>query len=61
MSEIDQAINLIKKSGTKINKIKILHCHTDYPTKPKDVNLLAIKSLKKIWKQDRLFGPHNGY
>lgn len=58
MSEIDQAINLIKKSGTKINKIKILHCHTDYPTKPKDVNLLAIKSLQKKYGNKIGYSDH---
>ena len=58
MTEIDQAIKLITKSGTKINKIKILHCHTDYPTKPKDVNLLAIKSLKKKYGNKIGFSDH---
>jgi len=58
MTEIDQAIKLIKKSGTKISKIKILHCHTDYPTKPKDVNLLAIKSLKKEYGNKIGFSDH---
>ena len=58
MSEIDQAINLIKKSGTNINKIKILHCHTDYPTKPKDVNLLAIKSLQKKYGNKIGYSDH---
>jgi N,N'-diacetyllegionaminate synthase len=55
LKEVEQAVQLLKKSGTKKNQIKILHCHTDYPTSPKDVNLLAIKSLKKK------YGDHVGY
>ena len=27
-----------------------MHRNTDYPTQPKDLNLLAIKKLKKIFK-----------
>ena len=42
-------LNLLGSFKKKSN-ISILHCHTDYPTKPKDLNLLVIKNLKKIFK-----------
>ena len=45
--EISQAIKLLIKSGSKLSNIHLLHCNTEYPTPLKDVNLNAIKSLKK--------------
>ena len=38
------------KFRNKKSNISILHCHTDYPTKPKDLNLLVIKKSKKNFK-----------
>ena len=55
LKEIDFALNVITKAGTPLNKITILHCTTDYPTKPKDVNLKAIKTLQDF------FGTKVGY
>jgi len=50
VKEIKKAILILTNAGTKKNDISILHCNTDYPTQPKDLNLLAIKKLKKIFK-----------
>ena len=47
IKEIDQAIKILIKAGAKKKQIKLLHCHTDYPTMPKDANLLVIKTLRK--------------
>lgn len=55
LKEIDFALNVLTKAGTPLNKITILHCTTDYPTKPKDVNLKAIKTLQDF------FGTKVGY
>lgn len=55
LKEIDFALNVITKAGTPLDKITILHCTTDYPTKPKDVNLKAIKTLQDF------FGTKVGY
>lgn len=49
IKEISAAINLLK-SRKRIKKISLLHCNTDYPTKYEDMNLLAIKLLKKKFK-----------
>ena len=45
--EIKNALRIIIKNGTNRKNITILHCHTDYPTEPKNVNLLAMNELKK--------------
>ena len=47
LKDISKAINVLKKFGTKKSNITILHCNTEYPSPIKDVNLLAIKVLKR--------------
>jgi len=42
-------INEIKKASSNLNNVEelyLLHCITQYPTKPEDANLLAITTLK---------------
>ena len=46
--ELDNAINIISKYHSDIS---ILHCVSEYPTKPKNVNLGTIKYLLKHYKQ----------
>ena len=48
INEIKKAISVLTNSGTKKFNISLLHCNTDYPTNPKDLNLLAIETLKKF-------------
>ena len=50
LKEIGNAIKVLIKSGTSKKKISILHCNTEYPTPYKDVNLKAMKSLKKKFR-----------
>ena len=45
LSEIQEAINVLTESGTKKNKITVLHCNTAYPTPYKDVNLKAMITI----------------
>ena len=47
--EIKQAIKILNQKGTNQKDITLLHCTTDYPAKLKDINLLAIRQLKKIF------------
>lgn len=47
MSEINDAIEALLKSGTYRNNISVLHCTTDYPTPFEDVNLSAMLSIKE--------------
>jgi N,N'-diacetyllegionaminate synthase len=52
----------IKKAVEHLNKIKnlyILHCTTQYPTKPEDANLRAITTLKEAFPDKRTgFSDH---
>lgn len=54
--EIEEALNILKASG--VNDIAILHCNTEYPTPMKDVNLRAMQTLKKKFKQKIGYSDH---
>ncbi len=58
LEEIGKAFDLIVKSGTKKKNISLLHCNTEYPTPLKDVNLSAIKKLRKIFKTEVGYSDH---
>lgn len=45
LSEVDEAIRVIKEAGCQ--DITILHCVLSYPTKPENANLRVIQTLKK--------------
>ena len=47
LKEIKYAINILKKQGLAKKKLNILHCHSDYPSKPENLNLKSIILLKK--------------
>jgi len=47
LSEIENAMEVLIKSGTDRTNISVLHCTTDYPTAMKDVNLRAMLTIQK--------------
>lgn len=53
LDEILAAINVLEKNGS--GEITLLHCNTEYPTPLKDVNLYAMRTMKKM------FGKKVGY
>ena len=53
ISEIEAAINTLRKNGTRT--IKLLHCNTEYPTPFEDVNLKAMQTMRDV------FGLEVGY
>lgn len=53
ISEIEAAINILRKNGTRT--IKLLHCNTEYPTPFEDVNLKAMQTIRDV------FGLEVGY
>jgi len=56
LGEIENALNVLTGTGTKLKDITILHCHTEYPTPMKDVNLNAMQTIKYAFP-----GIHVGY
>jgi N,N'-diacetyllegionaminate synthase len=56
LSEIDAAIDVLKENGTK--DITLLHCNTQYPTPYKDVNLLAMQTLRKRYNTKVGYSDH---
>ena len=53
MGEIGEAIDVLRKNGTK--DIVLLHCNTEYPTPFEDVNLRAMQTMRNA------FGLEVGY
>ncbi|MDO4720815.1 MAG: N-acetylneuraminate synthase [Peptostreptococcaceae bacterium] len=53
LGEVEDAIEVLESNGCE--DITILHCNTEYPTPMADVNLLAMKTMK------RAFGLPVGY
>jgi len=61
MEEIELSISFLISAGQEKNKITVLHCNTDYPTPFKDVNLIAMQTMKdtlgvKIGYSDHTLG-----
>jgi N,N'-diacetyllegionaminate synthase len=55
MKEISRAIQVLIEGGASKRNITLLHCNTEYPTPMKDVNLLAMITMKNT------FGVSVGY
>lgn len=56
LSEIQEAIRVLRKHGTR--EIKLLHCNTEYPTPFEDVNLKAMKTLRERFNLDVGYSDH---
>ena len=51
IDEVKYAINVLQQS--KDTSFTVLHCNTQYPTEPEDMNLLAMNKLQELapdWK-----------
>jgi N,N'-diacetyllegionaminate synthase len=46
LAEVKDALHILIKNGTKRKDIVVLQCNTEYPTPFKDVNLLAMLTMK---------------
>jgi N,N'-diacetyllegionaminate synthase len=58
INDIQQAINVFLKAGVHKDNISILHCNTEYPTGMKDVNLLAMNSIQKVFNTKVGYSDH---
>lgn len=57
ISEIDEALRIIKEEGCK--DIVVFHCVLSYPTDPEDANLRVIETLKNVFPDVRVgFSDH---
>ena len=57
LSEVDEAIRVLKNAGCK--DIVIFHCVLSYPKDPKNANLLIIETLKRTFPDVRVgFSDH---
>ena len=59
LNEIKKALVTLIKYGTPRRNIFILHCHSDYPSRISDLNLLNIPSFKKKFKCKIGFSDHS--
>lgn len=48
LSEVEQAVRILERSGTPRSNITLLHCTTQYPTPMEDVNLRAMDALRSL-------------
>ena len=58
LEEIEDAIKVLLKNGTKKDNITILHCNTEYPTPMIDVNLKAMLHIKNTFGVDVGYSDH---
>ncbi len=54
ISNIQEIKNALKVINKYHNKVIIMHCVSNYPTKLEDTNLLRINKLKKIFKKHKI-------
>jgi N,N'-diacetyllegionaminate synthase len=45
LGDIEAAIDALEQAGTSRNKITVLHCTTEYPAPPDEVNLRAMQAI----------------
>ena len=58
INEINKALKILKRYGTKKKNITILHANTDYPTPMVDVNLKAMVSIGNKFKINYGYSDH---
>ncbi|MDE6322908.1 MAG: N-acetylneuraminate synthase [Paramuribaculum sp.] len=58
INEVENAIRILENAGTNRKNIILLHCNTQYPTPPEDVNLLAMKALETLGCRSVGFSDH---
>lgn len=58
LGEIEEAINVLEKSGTKREKITVLHCTTEYPAPIDEVNLNAMVTIGNAFKVKFGYSDH---
>ena len=49
LAEIESALTALENSGTSRGQITVLHCTTEYPAPPEEVNLRAMNTIAKAF------------
>lgn len=58
LDEIKLALDILLTAGTKKENVVILHCNTEYPTPLKDVNLLAMCTIRDTFDVNVGYSDH---
>ncbi|MCX5783174.1 MAG: N-acetylneuraminate synthase [Elusimicrobia bacterium] len=58
MSEVKEAFNVLLRSGADKKHISLLHCTTQYPAPPCDVNLKAMTAMKNVFDVSVGYSDH---
>lgn len=58
LAEIEIALNILENTGTKRDKITVLHANTEYPTPMQDVNLSAMLTIKEAFDVSVGYSDH---
>lgn len=58
LGEVEAAIDILIKSGTERYALTVMHCTTDYPTSPSDVNLRAMVTIREAFKVSVGYSDH---
>ncbi len=58
MQEVEAALEILLRSGTRKKDIILMHCNTEYPTPMEDVNLLAMCTMAAHFRMPAGYSDH---
>jgi len=58
LGDIETALQILTEAGTQKENITVLHCNTEYPTPMKDVNLMAMITIKNAFDINIGYSDH---
>lgn len=58
LGDIESALDVLFSNGLSRDQITLLHCNTEYPTPPTDVNLRCMETLRKAFCVDVGYSDH---
>jgi N-acetylneuraminate synthase/N,N'-diacetyllegionaminate synthase len=58
LSDIEKAVGVLNEYGIKKQLITVLHCNTEYPTPPKDVNIKAMNLIGEAFRVKIGYSDH---
>lgn len=58
MTDIEACMNTFLRHGLRRENLTVLHCNTEYPTPPEDVNLRAMLAMKERFQLNIGYSDH---